>query len=490
MTKAHFSKPQRENVLAIIVSASFFLRTLFNVFWPFLILYIFKGNSSLFTDYRTLITIFILLLLASLHGYLSWKNFYFYIRDNEFIVEKGYLKKSITALPLEKIVSVNTDQKLLHQILDVVEVKVDSTGTKEKEIKIKAVKKAYALRLEQALNNAVAKHKSFELEEKTKSERILKLSPLHLLKVAITRNHLQGLLLLFVFAQQLQSQLVDFFKEEIKTAYSETTKTLEHSDTLTWVILIMFIILLSLLISLARTFLSYYNLKFLRIKESFLLQFGLLKKKKITIPFSRVQAIQKFSNPLQRLFQIATLRLVQASSNKQIKDAQKVLIPGCNEAQATTVNLAILKKESKDPLLLHPHWALRNRLFLQNSIFTISFIVAAFFFHWFLWFAALSFLATIALAHIGYNKRKYFITTELVHIQKGSILHTDTILELHKIQTVRLSQNIFQKKRETASLELGLAGIEVSLDYIPHADAISIKDFLLREIIESKKDWM
>lgn len=491
MAKADFNKPQRENVLATIVSASFFLRTLFNLFWPFLALYVLKGNSSLFTDYRTFVAIFILLLLAILHGYFSWKNFYFYIRDNQFIVEKGYLRKSITTLPLEKIVSVNTDQKLLHQLMGVVAVKVDSTGTKEKEVKIRALKKTYALALEEALNNAVSHNNTVETEVKEiKPQCLLTLSTLNLLKVAITRNHLQGLLLLFVFAQQLQNQFIDFFKEEIDTAYFETTTTLKHSDTLTWLALIVFIILLSLFISLVRTFLSYYNLKFSRIKESFLLQSGLLKKKKITIPFSRVQAIQQIANPLQRLLKIKTVRLVQASSNTQTKDAQKVLVPGCQHAQTTSIKLAVLKKTLENPVVLRPHWALRNKLFLHKSILIVPFIVATFFFHWVGWLVAFVTIATVAFAEFGYRRRSYALTSDLVYIQKGSILHTDTVLELYKIQAVTLSQNIFQKRRQTASLKLGLAGIEVSLSYIPYLDAVSIKDFLLREIIESRKDWM
>lgn len=487
MATFDFTKPQRENSLAIIFSAVFLLRNLIATFWPLAVLYVFKDETDLLSDYRTYIGAFVFLLLIGIHGYLSWKNFFFYIKDNEFIVEKGYLKKSIIALPLAKIVSVNSDQKLMHQLLNVVEVKIDSAGTKEKEVKLKAVKKSYALALEEAIGSVSRKYE--ETIKREGEDEIIMLSPLALLKIGIARNHLQGLALLLVFINQIYHQIEDFFKQELDEVISETTNTLEHSDMLVWIGLAVFILVLSFLISIARTFLSFFALKLLKVKGAFLIQSGLLKRKKITIPFSRIQAYEQSINPLQRLLQIATVHLIQANSENVTKDKEKVLIPGCGKEQIKRIKSEVFPYLTEKPIVLKPHWALRNKLFFKSLIFAVVIGILAVSFVWFWWLMAIYLVYSAIIAHIGYKKYEYFIDKRVIHVKKGVLPHKDIYLENYKIQAVRISQTIFQRRRDTASLHLGLAGTEVSLDYIPYNQAVQIKDFLLYTVIESKKDW-
>ncbi len=82
------------------------------------------------------------------------------------------------------------------------------------------------------------------------------------------------------------------------------------------------------------------------------------------------------------------------------------------------------------------------------------------------------------------------LNKDLLHIISGSIVHREDFLELYKVQTVKISQTFFQRRRNTATLRLGLAGTEVALEYLPYKKALKIKDFLLYQIIETPKDWM
>lgn len=492
MKNIDLNQPQRENKLAMLFSAALFLRTLFSFVWPLIVAYVLKGDSSIFSDYRTYLVLLALLIVSALHGFLSWKNYYFYIKNDEFVVEKGYLKKSIIALPLEKIVSINTDQKILHQILGVVAVKVDATGTTREEVKIKAVKKEYALALEGALGDMMTQNTQTPSQsvEKKQSRTIVALSPLQLLKISIARNHLQGLALLLVFINRIHSQFQEFFREEVDMAFLENTGAFEQFNLVIWLAMFAFIVVLSVVISIIRTFLSYYGLQLLRVKEAFLLGSGLLKRKKITIPFSRVQAIQTSTNPLQRILKIATVRLVQASSEIQTKNTERVLIPGCSKQQTDAIKTAVLQTSEEDSIILKPHWALRNRIFFRNIFITLPVVGIAFYFPWVWTVVALLFLLIAIFAYVAHSRQRYMMNRGQLYIKKGSIVYAETFLEEYRLQAVCLSQNFFQRRRNTASLHLGLAGINVSLDYIPYEQAVKIKDFLLCHVIESKQDWL
>ncbi|MCT4644225.1 MAG: PH domain-containing protein, partial [Carboxylicivirga sp.] len=65
-----------------------------------------------------------------------------------------------------------------------------------------------------------------------------------------------------------------------------------------------------------------------------------------------------------------------------------------------------------------------------------------------------------------------------------------SIIELYKVQTVRIKQTLFQRRKNTANLRLVIAGGSISFKYIPYSDAIRIKDYILYQVITTPKDWM
>ncbi len=492
MNSTDFHTPQREDLFATLFSAAKVLRILFNILWPLGLASLLKGELFFFPLYVWAIILVVVCLLIGLHSYLAWKNFNFYIKDNEFVVKKGYLRKSIVTLPLEKIVSVNTHQKLLHQVLGVVAVQVDSTGTSKKEVEIKALKKKYAIALEKALDTANAKaveSDSQETEQKQPKE-LLKLSVWQLFKVGIARNHIQGLLLLLLFINQIRYDLQDFFKKEVDDVFDKTTDYFLHSDILAWGVAIGFVIILAFFISVIRTFLSYFDLQLVLEKASFRLQHGLLKRKKILVPFSRVQAVETSSNPLQRWLKINTIRIIQANVKTSEKDSEKILLPGASKQQIAKLTQTIFQKTLHKKVVLKPHWTYRNRLFYLNILPLVIILPFTYFSWWVLLAIPVFLIVGIVSAYVGYRRCQYILDDELLHTISGVFVQSETRIMHYKIQGVRISQNIFQRKRKTASLSIELAGTDLDIINLPVITARQLKDFLLHKVITSSKDWL
>lgn len=493
MNSVDFNKPQRESVISTVFSMGFFYRKLISLFWPLLVIYLFKGDiSSVFSNQWTYVLIFVFIIIVAIQSFLSWKYFFFYIKNNEFTLEKGFLKKEIISIPIEKIISVNTNQKLLHQLLEVVEVQIDSVGSDQKEVKLRAVKKHFAKDLIQELSNYKNLKKDDEpLRKQSEKKKIISLSFNSLFKIGIARNHLQGLLILLAFISQIRYNLEDFFEDEINSALGETIYILDHSDFIIWAIIVLFFIFLAIITSMIRTFLSYFNLQMLQVKKAFILQSGLLKRKSITVPFSRIQAVKKTTNPLQYLLKITTLQLVQASSKEQQKETEKVLIPGCTQKQKEIIYHTIFNGVAELPISeLKPHWALRNRLLFIKLLLLIPTSILCFFFPYLWWILPIVLIWVVIESEIAYRYRKYLLNQNFFQIHSGSITRTVTRLETHKIQSVHMEQTFFQRKRNTATLQLGLAGANVRISYIPYKNAIVIKDYLLHKIHKDKRNWM
>lgn len=494
MSNIDFHKYQRAHIWATLFSAGFVLRKLFSVFWPLLIiLFVKEGKLSLLlSQWWFYLAIGILFVWLVVHSYLSWKNHYFYISNGEFVVEKGYLKKNIISLPLEKIVSVNTKQNLLHQLLNVVEVSVDSAGSEGKEVRIKAVSKSFADALEEALSVSKETATMEEVTAKSKKEKktIISLTFLQLLKAGIARNHLQGLLLILLFFQQIQAQLRDFFREEVDSAMKGAINYFEHSDVLIWVVTIIFLLILSFLFSVVRTILTNFDMNLVQFNNTFVLKMGLLKRKAITIPFQRIQLLKTIQNPLQKLLRINTMVMVHASSTEQSKKGEIVMLQGCSNSQIEVINNAVMKQTLGECLEIKPHWALRNRLFFLKSILLIPTSLLIYFYGYLWWLFIPAILWIVLSTELTYRFRKYRIGRELLLINEGGIERNNILLEHYKVQRIRVRQTYFQRRRNTATLQLGIAGANVSLAYIPYEKAIYIKDALLNSLVKNKTPWM
>ena len=73
------------------------------------------------------------------------------MKEDEFYLTHGILKKTTIVIPISKIQNSNSSQNLLQQILQVVQVNIDSSGDEGDEIQIKALSKSKAQALQKAL---------------------------------------------------------------------------------------------------------------------------------------------------------------------------------------------------------------------------------------------------------------------------------------------------------------------------------------------------
>lgn len=494
MNKTDFYKPHRESILAIIFSISLSIKKLFTIFWPLLIAYVVKGDILKFISTTSFYIGFIFLfILLTIHGILSWKYFYFYIRGGEFIVEKGYLKKSIIAIPIEKIISINTNQKMLHRVLGVVSLIIDSAGTKKQEVKINAVKQSYAILLKKALTNNSKDYTSLEYLPDDKPRELIALNVLDLLKIGVSRNHLKAIALIFAFYFQIQNQVQNFFKEEVDTAILTTLDYLRHSDILILSIVVISILFISFLFSIIHTFFIYFDLKLLHTHNSFLLKWGLLKHKTITMPFSRIQSVVQSANLIERIFSISTVQIIQANSKEIVKESEKVMIRGCNSSHIKTIRESFISPKLWINFeTINPHKSLLIRKLIIGNLFIIPLSIFIYLYHsW--WSICLFFIFEIFIlwnATLTYNRRKYLINNEILLLLTGSFSHKITTISHHKVQTVCLKQSIFQQWRNIANLRLSLAGTTVNIRYIPYEKAIEIRNYILHEINKYNRNWM
>jgi putative membrane protein len=151
---------------------------------------------------------FLLMLVLLIRAILLYNNFQFKIDKEHFVLNQGILSKTNTSIPFHRIQNINFKQNIVQQIINVFEVSIETAGSKDTEIAIKALsfKKGKALK-EEILNSSSIDKEVIENLDKP----LVKINIKELFKVSLTENHLQSLLLflavLIGFFQQIQQVL-------------------------------------------------------------------------------------------------------------------------------------------------------------------------------------------------------------------------------------------------------------------------------------------
>src|SRR5680860_14456 len=106
--------PTRQSLKGLVLIFIISVRQVVRMFWALILVLVLQNNF--FKDkWVIFISIAAVIILILVHTVLYYLNFYFYVSGNEFILKKGYLRKKVLSIPLERIQSVNTKQNLVQQ---------------------------------------------------------------------------------------------------------------------------------------------------------------------------------------------------------------------------------------------------------------------------------------------------------------------------------------------------------------------------------------
>jgi len=497
MSNIDLSKPQRQSekglILFFLISTRHFIRAL----WPLIILYIIQ-NNQIDGNQKSIILfgLILLLLLIVAHSILSYLNFYFYIGNNEFVVKKGYLKRVKLSIPLDRIQTINTRQNLLQQVLNVVTLEIDTAGSALKELKIIAISKENAEYLQDLLSQTEITDGIVEnlQEQKTLKEKktIVSLGNMDLLKVGISENHLKSLLLIYLFLYGIYEQLNDIFKSYFDSYSDEAKGVLLNSGIGLIIFLVVVIIFITLAYSIIRTILKYYNLVLYRQDDEFILKTGLINRKVLIIPYTKIQVLSWTTNPIRKALRFVSMKITQASS-REINKKQEIVVPGCSDKnRVITLNEIFPVTDVKEWTRHHVHKIYIMRLWLlwgwAVCIPALIFLPAI----WQMYALIIVWLFFSGfLSYLSYKKRFFKINENLIEVSRGSVAQEFAQMFNYKIQAIKYRQTFFQRRRNLATVDIFTAGGKtVSIPYINETLARELYNYMLYCTESTNRDWM
>ncbi len=408
---------------------------------------------------------------------------YFTIRyelsDDSFTVTSGLLYRQKRTVPLERIQNVSLKRNLLHQVLGVTSLKVETASGGDAEVELNVVGMAEAERLSAALQRV----EQAPALETPPEEAIFRASVRDLLLAGATQNRAGVIVIFFLGLLNYAHELLPNLAKNLPSA--NVMPGASNAAMITGMVVLLLVLLAGWVLSMITSVFVYFGFQLSRSEGVLRLKHGLLTQIQATLPVRRIQSIRIVAPVLQRRLGYCNVYADSAASYADHSaGGAAVLTPLiARERVADVLHLAFP---------IEPHRAtftkvsplLRRRSFVRYLIFAVILVGAAEAIVGPLAFAAMP--ATAAAAWYFACKRfqilGYCLLDGFVLVRDGVWKRTVTIFPENRIQSISLSQGPVQKRLEICTLSLASAAVGVSpaiIADVPYGAAVDLQDALI-----------
>lgn len=480
--------PQRQSPAAIFFMLMKTALSVFQALWPVLILAVLrkKNNGSSSVMLLILSGFVIITFIATIIKFLFFR---FHIKNDNFIIETGWLQKKTVSIPLQNIHAVNLEQGVWQKLFKVTKLTLDSSGSETTEAKIHALPIKKAELLKQFLLSRSDNKVPDTADTVSNKTAVHKLSNADLFKLSLSANHLEAFFILLGISLNALDDIRKIFKfdeEELIRSYSDT---IVNQTFFVAGIVFIIVAIVSVITSIIRTILKYYNFTIEETGLSWKISFGLLTNHQKLIPFNKIQILSWKANWLRRKIDFWILH-VQSIGHDETKRKQHLQIPVTSFNSILSLHSAYQKTpvlNSGEGLPIEPaYW--KRKILIVGLPLTVILTIALYF-----WVGYAGLLLLFLLIYLRWHYKTWYknfrwkVNEEGLQLYSGVWGRKYTLLTWKKVQQVQINQNLYQRSHQLASITFITAGGNVDVPYIQNKTAQELADNVLY-LVESKND--
>jgi len=404
-------------------------------------------------------------------------------------------------IPFERIQTINFEQSLFHQFFNVVKLEIDTAGSKGSEFSFAALDQEVAASLRDLILTEKSKtqldpegrNSEMSIESDQPAEvTVMKLSLNELIKVGLGQNHFRSFFLIVIFFSWSFDQLreIGFSPDQMM---DELNRDAVEYGKIAFIVLALLAVMISLIISLSRTILRYYDFRLIRSKDGFKVISGLLNRRQVSAKDHKIQIVSWADNPLKRMMNMFDVYLKQASS-VQVQNKKSIVIPGCNAENLSQLKNYYFKSYEWENLTefgISKKFIARRMLYLGLIPFVFLFSGSYFLLGPGFAIATIIWLPLIYFANlVAFKKWKISLNEHILYVRHGLFGNYYKSLRIYKIQNISISQSIYQRRNDLADVIIYTASGRLSLPYLPLNTANQLVDYIAFRIETDIRHWM
>ncbi|HEX6192353.1 MAG TPA: PH domain-containing protein [Chitinophagaceae bacterium] len=483
--RPEWSQPQRQPGAAILIVLHKVILELFKRLWPLLLVWFFRSKSNNGSNLDMIILgISVIIFILSL---LEYWFFRFSIPAEELVIRKGLLVKRTIILPLHKIQSVHIDQNWLHRLLNLSQVSFDSPGSKNTEAKI-TMHKQQALEFRDFILGSGA---GMESKEFSVTPPFYTMEPYDLFRLGLSANHLEAFFILLAFGISVMDDIQPVIGNRFDGAiewFSEQAATQAFSAIL---VLAVVLLVISVAASFTRIILKYANFSISNAGKGFQIKGGLINSKEKLVPFKKIQFISWKANWIRKQIPYYLLQF-HSAGHEETRRKWEINVPVTRSSLIPVLleHYHALLPDDVPAIRMHREFVFRRTLFAGIIPACVLALSLSTMFGWSaLWFFLLApyMLLTSWLFQRNFRLR---LSKEAVQVHHAVFGKKVSILLWHKIQSVKLRQSIYQRRKSLATVHLYTAGGVIRVPFITLQQAQQLRDYALFKIESERRNWM
>lgn len=437
-------------------------------------------------------------------------SFRYRFDPTELVIRSGFIFRRVRHIPYDRVQNVDAVQNVLHRLLGVIEVKVETGGGNETEAFLRVVSRDALDEIRARIFAGRSTPAAETVEAPQPPDVLLALTPRETFLFGLV--HGRGMIVLgAMFGLLWEFGLMDtlddrFFGKDSPGAGVFRSILLAVFDDAPFpflqvvVSLAGFVLLLGILrvASAGWTALTYYGFKLTRSGDDLRSEYGFFTRVTSTIPVRRIQKLTIREGPWHRLAERVSVGVQTAGGKAQ------------EGGESTRAWLAPLVRRSALPGLLHGivpeatidvdwqpvHPRGVRREIVGGLIFLVPVSVA-------LWFTIgwwVTPLALVAATWLYVHARKsiaamrWAMAVETVQFKSGWIWRNRLVAPLAKVQVVSRHQSPFDRRHGMATVFADTAGrsqegYAIRIPYLPAAVALSLSEGLAAAAARTSFKW-
>jgi putative membrane protein len=417
-------------------------------------------------------------------------TFRYQINANHLIIRSGLVHKTVRDIAFTRIQNVTLNQGLLHRLMSVAEVRLETGGGEKEEGRMRVLGFAQAQQLQRIIRSQ--EHPSavaHSIEAQTASSHILlSLPSREVLKLGLISN--KGMIL--VAAAMGGIWQFDFLRPDT-LIQNASNWLLDHRNDIagggpaSYALGVMLLLLLAFvllrLISIIQAFLHYHGFVLSSDTNRLSIERGLLNRFNGSLPRTRIQAWTLQQNWLQRKFSRFALRIDAAAGGVKSEnlESQWQLAPIADQSHIESIIDSVIPVGSWPIAIwqpLHPNAWEREFKTPAVCLLVLTIIVA----YWSWPYALLMLLAFPYLwiqSKLWAKYAGYSYDNSLIAVREGWLSKTWRFAEVSKVQAVYLKQSPFDRRNGMATVfcdtvNAGSFEPPLAVRYLPFDEAVTL----------------
>jgi putative membrane protein len=384
------------------------------------------------------------------------------------VIRDGLLFRNVRQIEYERIENVDTQRGLLHRLMDVAEVRLESSRGGKPEALIRVLGADAVQELRERIFSGAHHDGSRAAAAAPEEQELLKLSPVELMRYGFVDN--RGMLVVAAaVGVASQAGAINFLGAWLQQELPNDVSAWGLALALVAAGFVLSLVFLVRLLSLAWAVVALHDFTLSRAGSDLRIRYGLLTNVALTLRLPRIQAVHRTESILHRFFDRVSLHVDLAGGGMSVDEKGapqtriRMLAPICTPglaAQLIRVALPVLERDEA------PVWqplapSAKGRIF-RKFVLVATLVCAAPAIAWFGYNALCVELAIVPLGWLHATRyvrhTRWALTREAVLFQRGWLNRRLSILPRSRVQVVEVTASPFDRRHGTAALVVDTAG--------------------------------